>query len=119
MKILDRAFQLARKMRSHLAVETGETLVETLVSVIIVSVVVLMLATAVVTAARVNTAIKAEDTAFNVKNASSEGVNVTLTVKPKGSATAETVPQAGDDGSSGGVKGYCTDNGYVYYEYQH
>lgn len=118
MRILDCAFQLARKIRSRLAVETGETLVETLVSVVIVSVVVLMLATAVVTAARVNTAIKAEDTAFNVANASSKGVDVTLTVRPEGSATAVTVPQAGDDGSNGGVKGYCTDNGYVYYEYQ-
>lgn len=117
MRILDCAFRLTRKIRSRLAVETGETLVETLVSVVIVSVAVLMLATAVVTAARVNTAIKAEDTAFNVANAS-EGVDVTLTVRPEGSATALTVPQARDDGSSGGVKGYCTDNGYVYYEYQ-
>ena len=104
------------KARVRIAGAAGETLVETLISTLIVSAAILMLATAVVTAARVNTAIEADDTAFNVADAEETGV--TLTVKPDGSAAGTTVPQA-EGASDSGVRGYSTDNGYVYYTYKH
>lgn len=89
----------------------GETLVETLISTLIVSAVVLMLATAVVTAARVNTAIETEDVAFNSNNAQSlsdSGGSLNVTVETNG---------ARSDGS-GTFEGFYTDNGYVYYTYK-
>lgn len=113
MKLRNRVVCVLTETRARIAGEAGETLVETLISTLIVSAVILMLATAVVTAARVNTAIEADDTAFNVADA--EETSVTLTVKPDGSAIGTTVPHASDSG----VRGYSTDNGYVYYTYKH
>ena len=116
MKLRDRVVCALTETRACIAGEAGETLVETLISTLIVSAVILMLVTAVVTAARVNTAIEADDTAFDVADA--EETSVTLTVRPDGSAIGRTVPQA-KDASGSAVRGYSTDNGYVYYTYKH
>lgn len=89
----------------------GETLVETLISTLIVSAVVLMLATAVVTAARVNTAIETEDVVFNSNEAhslSDSGGSISIAVTTNGN----------QKDSVGTIEGYYTDNGYVYYTYK-
>lgn len=99
------------KLFAKLKSDDGETLVETLISTLIVSAVVLMLATAVVTAARVNTAIETEDVAFNLNNAQSlanSGGSLNVTVETNGDRSD----------SSGSFEGFYTDNGYVYYTYK-
>lgn len=100
-----------KKCVARIKSSDGETLVETLISTLIVSAVVLMLATAVVTAARVNTAIETEDVAFNANEA--------LSLTDSGGSVAVTVKTDGrqEDGP-GSFEGFYTDNGYVYYTYK-
>lgn len=89
-----------------LRADTGETLVETLVSVLIVSAVFLMLCTAVVTAAKINTTVVATDTVFDSSKKEDLPENsVVVTIKQKnGTETVERRP----DGKKM--------NGYVYYD---
>lgn len=94
--------------------EAGETIVETLVAILIVTLSMVFLANAVVSASRVNAAIDSEDTSFDT--ASSEEVEsgpVTLTVQGSdpNKPTSQTVS----------VKVYKTENEkteneYYYYE---
>ena len=89
-----------RKLRSA----AGESISETLVSVLIISIVFLMLTTAVMTAAKINHAMKNEKAAFAVGDkVSTDGWGVTL--------------QMGDDSQHVSASLYQTENGYRYYEY--
>lgn len=90
----------------------GETLVEALISVLIISAVSLMLCTAVVTAAKVNTAIDPGDVIFNSEDAkqlSNANDDVSIVIKSDSEAgdQAEQVER-----KSKGM----TMNGYVYYD---
>lgn len=86
----------------------GETLIETLISTLIVSAVILMLATAVVTAARVN--------------ASADRVNATFdeTLKSAINSGSYSLSVNGDDVSTSGTSPKVLvyeQNGYVFYTY--
>lgn len=93
------------RIRNKLTCCYGETLVETLVSTLIIAGVMLMLCTAIVSAARVNATITAEDTTFNATKATVlEDFSISV---------------SHEDGMAGGatpqVKGW-TQNGFIYYE---
>ena len=86
----------------------GETIAETLVTMIVLSLAVLMLAGAVVTSAKVNKKAENTDTAFKAADTSLIK-NVVITYKTKGGTGAETrieVP----------TNYYETENDYRYYE---
>ena len=87
--------------------KAGETLVETLVSVLIATLAFAFLSTAAVTAARINAAAR-EDVSFRYTD--KPGETATVTAKGAGSGTGQ---------KTGGetVTLYTTDNGYVYYTY--
>ena len=86
---------------------SGETIAETLVTMIILSLAVLMLAGAVVTAARVNKKADNADTAFIAATSSSER-NVVITYQDKeyGNQDRLEIP----------TQYYETQNNYKYYE---
>lgn len=86
---------------------SGETIAETLVTMIILSLSVLMLAGAVVTAARVNKKADNADTAFIAATSSSER-NVVITYQSKENGNQETLEIPTDY--------YETQNNYKYYE---
>lgn len=94
---------LKERLRAKLVSTRGETLVETLVSTLIMSAVMLMLCTAIVAAAKANSAIELSDTLVNV------------------TASAQEAPQELSGwqvtvgGQSAGATVY-TQNGFVYYE---
>lgn len=92
---------MMKKLRSR----RGETLVETLVSLLIVVLCLSFLATAVVTAARINASVRDTDVSVQYGGTSTRQ---TLTVTPKGAYT-------GDAGFTAEVQLYTTDNGYRYY----
>lgn len=81
---------------------SGETLVETLVSVLIVSAVVLMLCTSIVTAANINAKTKQVDVTFNEADATAA------------SSSDYTLKIGGAEASQ--VQFYESD-GYVYYKH--
>lgn len=96
--------RFAAKLRAKLfASSGGETLVETLVSLLIVSAVVLMMCTAIVTAANINAKAKQVDVTFNEADA------------------AAAAPSAGYQLKIDGVDApraqVYESNGYVYYKY--
>lgn len=93
---------MMKKLRSR----RGETLVETLVSLLIVVLCLSFLATAIVTAARVNAGVR--DTDVSVQYDGGTSTQQTVTVTPKGAYT-------GDTGFSETVTLHTTDNGYRYY----
>lgn len=105
--------RIQRKLRNT----KGETIAETLVTMIILSLAVLMLAGAVVTSARVNKKADNTDTAFTVG-----------TQLPDGTSDSSTVTITEADGSGGfatatksaelPVTVYETKNKYIYYEPQ-
>lgn len=100
-KFFSRLFQ--KKLRST----SGESIAETLVTMIILSLAVLMLAGAVVTSARVNKQADNTNTAFFT-----EGVTRT-----QGNVVITDSSQAGTDGTIGIlVDFYRTANEYQYYE---
>ena len=88
-----------RKLRSR----RGETLVETLVSLLIVVLVMAFLATSIVAATRVNAKMRDADVA--VRDGISEPAS--LTVSSGRGTSSFTVP----------VEKYTTENGYCYYTY--
>lgn len=106
--IQSRLGRIRRSIQNRLQSSEGETIVETLVTMIILSLAVLMLTGAVVTAARVNAKADNTDTAFTV--------------------SGETTPESGTvtvtDGSGAtgaatwNVQVYKTENDYIYYEPQ-
>lgn len=98
--------KLKRKFSRCLMKDSGESLVETLVSTLIIVAVFLMLCTAVVSAAKVNTAIKPGETVFD--QADSKTISDAVTVTVTEDATSASVSKS--------VTGHVTDNGYLYYE---
>ena len=67
--------RMLEKLRSI----AGETLVESLVSMLIITMVFAFLVTAIVTATKVNDSVKAEDVSIDLSHATSAGkVNVTI-----------------------------------------
>lgn len=88
---------------------SGETIAETLVTMIILSLAVLMLAGAVVTSARVNKKADNTDTSFSTENEIVTPNNVTITDGSKAGTAA---------GISISVNFHETKNGYKYYEVQ-
>ncbi len=88
-----------KKLKNRL----GESLAETLIAVLIASLAMMLLAGAITTAARMNTALRNEDVAFKKAQTPESG----------------TVGVSLDGGSSVsvGVRTYVTNNGYRYYEY--
>lgn len=93
-----------RKIKS----KSGESIAETLVTMIILSLAVLMLAGAVVTSARVNKQADNTDTAFSVK----DGVT-----KTSGTVTITDGSQDGTDSTTTiSVEFYTTSNEYQYYD---
>ena len=88
---------------------SGETIVETLVTMIILSLAVIMLSGAVVTSARVNAKADNADTAFHVDEGQLTQESGVMTITDgSGAANAATLD----------VKVYKTENGYIYYEPQ-
>lgn len=89
---------------------SGETIAETLVTMIILSLAVLMLAGAVVTSARVNKKADNTDTSFSTESEKIVTLdNVTITDGSKAGTAAEI---------SISVNFHETENGYKYYEVQ-
>lgn len=86
----------------------GESIVETLVTMIILSLAVVMLSGAIVTSAKVNQKADNTDTAFTTNSQAAEDGVMTVT---DGSGNAAS-------GVSLGVNVYKTENGYIYYEPQ-
>ena len=91
---------LMRKLRSR----RGETLVETLVSLLIVVLVMAFLATSIVAATRVNAKVRDADVAVRYDGISEPA---SLTVSSGRGTSSFTVP----------VEKYTTENGYCYYTY--
>ena len=87
--------------------KAGETLVETLVSVLIAALAFAFLSTAAVTAARINAAAR-EDVSFRYNAERKE--TVTVTAEGAGSGTSQKTGRRN-------VTLYTTDNGYTYYSY--
>lgn len=107
------------KIASKLKSTSGETLVEVLVSTLIIGGVFAMLCTAIVAAAKVNTAIKPGDTVFNALDA--KGTEITVTVSDTESGGGSALPRAdasNESPANGTVTGYVQ-NGYVYYAYNY
>ena len=101
---------IKRKFRNT----SGETIAETLVTMIILSLAVLMIAGAVVTAAKVNKRADNMDTAFTTGEAAgnigTDGPKVTISEKTEGTGKSVTVPvQVYETKKSGNKK-------YIYYE---
>ena len=83
--------------------QTGETIVESLVSMLIISLIFVFLVNAIVTSARVNSRVSTEDSSFDLATAVTDDVKVTI-------ASEEvdcTLYKMGDD-----------DDGVTYYYYQ-
>lgn len=89
-----------KKLRSR----RGETLVETLVSLLIVVLVMAFLATSIVAATRVNAKMRDADVAVRYDGTSGPA---SLTVSSGRGTSSFTVP----------VEKYTTENGYCYYTY--
>ena len=89
-----------RKLRSR----RGETLVETLVSLLIVVLVMAFLATSIVAATRVNAKMRDADVAVRYDGISEPA---SLTVSSGRGTSSFTVP----------VEKYTTENGYCFYTY--
>ena len=87
--------------------KAGETLVESLVSVLIAVLAFALLSTAAVTAARINAAAR-EDVSF--RYIAKQEKTVTVTAKGAGPGTSQKT-------GSENVTLYTTDNGYTYYSY--
>ena len=97
--------------QSKIRSTSGETIAETLVTMIILSLAVLMLAGAVVTSARVNKKADNTDTAFTAATTPSATKNVVITYKPKtGTETQKQIEVP--------TSFYETENDYQYYEAQ-
>ncbi len=84
----------------------GETLIETLMAMIVATLVVLFLATSITTASRVNKEVEEIDTSFNYPtDASANRTDLTVTIKDKDSKIV----------GSETVNGYTDDNGTYHY----
>lgn len=101
-----------RNIKKKFFAASGETIAETLVTMVILSLAVLMIAGAVVSAAKVNKKADNTQTAFSatdVKDSTAQNIVITE-VNEDGTA----VP--GGDSTEITVNMYETDNDYLYYE---
>lgn len=103
---------LKQALCAKLTSDRGETLVETLVSTLIVVGVFMMLCTAIVSAARVTTAVTPEDVLFQENNAKS--ASVTLVISDQGKNEKKRVES---DAELSPISGKVQ-NGYVFYDYK-
>ena len=100
-----------RNIKKKFFAASGETIAETLVTMVILSLAVLMIAGAVVSAAKVNKKADNTQTAFSTDVKASTVQNIVITeVNEDGTA----VP--GGDSTEITVNMYETDNDYLYYE---
>lgn len=97
-----------KKMQAKLCSESGESIVETLVTMIILSLAVIMLSGAVVTSARVNEKADNTETAFTISQ--EQPTQTSVVIAPNGGT--------GTRGVYLDVNSYKTENGYTYYEPQ-
>ena len=96
-----------RNLFRRLKDESGETLVETLISVLIISAVFLMLCTAIVTAANINARATSIDSTFNAEAAEpTDAGQHTLKI-----GVGTDSPVDGDEFTA------YTQNGYIFYEH--
>lgn len=95
---------LHKKIKNRLHDTSGETIAETLVTMIILSLSVLMLAGAVVSSAKVTSKAENTETAFTAAEGTGTAGTMTIT---GGAAT---------DSATLGVNVYRTENDYTYYE---
>lgn len=95
--------RMQKKAAGKLHKTSGETIVETLVTMIILSLAVLMLSGAVVSSAKINAKADNTDTAFHAVQGNGTDGSMTIT-----SAAAESATLA--------VRVYTTPNQYTYYE---
>ena len=86
-----------------ICLKSGETLVETLIAMLIISLVFIFLASSIVSAAKVNSSVKNEDTAF---------------VRDGQSSITDRLSVDGSEVDQKYVQFYETENGYYYYEYK-
>ena len=93
--------------RKKLKSRSGESIAETLVTMIILSLAVLMLAGAVVTSARVNKQADNTDTAFSTEDVTTTSGTVTITDSSQGGTDATISIK---------TNLYTTQNKYQYYE---
>ena len=82
---------------------SGETIIETLVSILVITVIFLCLSTA-----RVNATVRNADTAFRYSEATAKGSKTVSVTKNGDASPMETFP----------VTDYATKNGYHYYQNQ-
>ena len=101
--------RIRQRAKVRLKDASGETIVETLVTMIILSLAVIMLSGAVVTSARVNAKADNADTAFHVDESQLTQESVVMIITDgSGEANAAKLD----------VKVYKTENDYIYYEPQ-
>lgn len=96
--------RLMQRLSKKLATNDGETLVETLVSTLILAGVVLMLCTAIVAAAKANTALEVETTVVNVNETDPNGISGP-TISVKSNSGDNYTPRVT----------FYEENGYIYY----
>lgn len=102
-----RMIKIIKFFQKKISNTAGETIAETLVTMIILSMAVLMLAGAVVTSARVNKQADNTDTAFSTQNENISDKNVEITDSTK-SGTDATIRIT--------TEFHTTQNNYKYYE---
>lgn len=105
---MKKTYRIQQAIKTKLHASAGESIVETLVTMIILSLAVIMLTGAVVTSARVNQKADNTDTAFVTDEETTEDGTVKISASG-GNAT---------DAVSLQVKVHKTKNGYTYYEPQ-
>ena len=95
-----------KKLRSH----RGDTLMETLVALLIVVMTMGFLATAIVTAARVNAGVRDTDTAVHYRDDAQAAEKAMTVTQQSGTGTGGSVSKR--------VYVYEAENGYRYYTYK-
>lgn len=92
-------------MKKKIRATSGETIVETLVTMVILSLAVLMLAGAAVSSAKINSREDNTDTAFTTDEQSRTEGSISVSVDGESDKTATL-----------DIHRYHTENGYTYYE---
>lgn len=96
------------KLKARLSGNDGETLVETLVSVLIIAVVMLMLCTAIVSASKINVTARGINASYDATSA----IDIEVTVVVSHSGQTDTY----NSGTTAPKITGHTQNGYVSYE---
>lgn len=106
MKMLKFIIKIPNLFQKKIRSTSGETIAETLVTMIILSLAVLMLAGAVVTSARINSKADNTDTAFTAATTSPSERYINFTYESGSGEKKIDVP----------INYYKTGNDYIYYE---